>query len=390
MVDRRKFLHIGAAAALGLSWIEASAQSSAPGIRRQVRLGRTELRVSDISFGSASSSDPELVRHALERGINYFDSAESYRWGNAEEAIGQALTGKRDQVVLSTKTKAGAHDTRADMMKAPDSGFDGMDPANSLQPRRQGHHRCTFEVGVTALAKRQGKIRFRGMSGHGSDLVVCLDYAIDKNLVDVILVAYSFGQDPTFTDRVRHTFHWAAIQTDLPRVLEEAKKKDVGVVVMKTLMGGRLNDRKPFERPGGTFAQAAFRWVLSSRTSTRWWFHDQQGSDRRVRDRLRRPEARAERLRSSRALRGNARGNYCQPGCNACAESCPVSVPIAEVLRTRMYEVDYSDHSGAHRYADLGAGATACLTCAHRACLSACPAGVPIAKLTRDAAVRLG
>jgi len=204
----------------------------------------------------------------------------------------------------------------------------------------------------TELAKRQGKIRFRGMSGHGGHLVECLDYAIDKDLVDVILVSYSFGQDPKFTDKVRHTFHWAAIQTGLPRVLEKAKRKDVGVVAMKTLMGGRLNDMRPYERPGGTFAQAAFRWVLSS------------------------PHVDA--LVVSMTSK-------------ACAESCPVSVPIAEVLRTRMYAVDYGDATLARtEYAGLGEGATACLTCAHRACLSACPAGVPIAKLTRDAAVRLG
>jgi uncharacterized protein len=397
MVDRRNFLRIGAAAALGLSGIEAAAQNAFPGIRRQVRLGRTELRVSDISFGSASSSDPELVRYALERGITYFDSAESYRWGNAEVAIGQALMGKRDQVVLSTKTKAGAHDTRADMMKALEG---------SLKRLRTDHVDIYFNHAVndvsrmqnqewwefTELAKRQGKIRFRGMSGHGSDLVVCLDYAIDKNLVDVILVAYSFGQDPTFTDRVRHTFHWAAIQTDLPRVLEKAKKKDVGVVVMKTLMGGKLNDMRPYERPGGTFAQAAFRWVLSSpnvdalvisMTSKEAIdeYVSASGTAKLTQDDF-------DLLARYAEMRA---GNYCQPGCNACAESCPVRVPIAEVLRTRMYEVDYGDSTLARtEYADLGAGATACLTCAHRACLSACPAGVPIAKLTRDAAARLG
>jgi hypothetical protein len=120
MIDRRNFLRLGAGAAFGLA-ARASAQSqiSTSGhIRRYVRLGRTELKVSDISFGSASSSDVALVRHALDRGVNYFDTAESYRWGGAEEAIGEALQGKRDQVVLSSKTKAGASDTRADMMKA--------------------------------------------------------------------------------------------------------------------------------------------------------------------------------------------------------------------------------------------------------------------------------
>jgi predicted aldo/keto reductase-like oxidoreductase len=83
-------------------------------------------------------------------------------------------------------------------------------------------------------------------------------------------------------------------------------------------------------------------------------------------------------------------GNYCVPGCSACRESCPQGVPIAEVLRTRMYAVDYRDHSFARsEYAMLGGAASACLTCAHQACLGTCPARVPIAQLTRDAAQRL-
>ena len=58
------------------------------------------------------------MRHALARGINYFDTAEGYRWGGAEEAIGEALKGRRNDVMIASKTKAGAGDTRADMMKS--------------------------------------------------------------------------------------------------------------------------------------------------------------------------------------------------------------------------------------------------------------------------------
>ncbi len=96
MVDRREFLRLGTGAALGLAAMPVRAQSD-PGIRRYVRLGRTELKMSDISFGSASMSDPSVVRHALARGINYFDTAESYRGGSSEEAIGEGLKGRRDQ-----------------------------------------------------------------------------------------------------------------------------------------------------------------------------------------------------------------------------------------------------------------------------------------------------
>jgi uncharacterized protein len=401
MIDRRHFLRLSTGAALGLSVSEALAReaSASPGSRivRYVRLGHTDLKVSDISFGSASSADPALVTHAFERGVNYFDTAESYKWGNAEEAIGQALRGKRLEVVLSTKTKAGSSDTSAEMMKALEGSLrrlktDHVDiyfnhAVNDVERMRNPQWRE-----FTELAKRQGKIRFRGMSGHGSHLAECLDYAIDNDLVDVILVAHSFGQDPSFYDKLRHTFHWAAIQPDLPRVLAKAKQKDIGVVAMKTLMGGRLNDMRPYERPGGTFAQAAFRWVLSnpnvdgliiSMTSTELIDEYVAASgERKVSDGDRDLLERYVALQS---------GKYCHPGCNACEQSCPMRVPIAEVLRTRMYDVDYGDPLLARaEYAALGESAAACLTCAHRSCLCACPHAIPIAELTRDAARRLG
>ncbi|MGH8676808.1 MAG: aldo/keto reductase, partial [Burkholderiales bacterium] len=270
MVDRRDFLRMSAGLAFGAAGVEAAARSDASdgGIRRYVRLGRTEMKISDISFGSSSSSDSELVQHALARGVNYFDTAESYRWGSSEEAIGQALRGKRDRVYLASKTKAGASETRADMMQALEGSLKRLRTEyldvyfnHSVNDVARMQNQEWWEF--TELAKRQGKIRFRGMSGHGSQLTECLDYAIDHDLADVILVAYNFGQDPTFVDRLRHTFHWAAIQTDLPRVLAKAKQKDVGVVAMKTLMGAKLNDMRRFEKGGYTFSQAAFRWVLS-------------------------------------------------------------------------------------------------------------------------------
>ncbi|MFZ0255070.1 MAG: aldo/keto reductase, partial [Gammaproteobacteria bacterium] len=105
MIDRRDFLRLGTGAAFGLA---AGAQSSpnsasaAARIRQYVRLGRTGFKISDIGFGSASSSDPALVRYALDRGVNYFDTAESYRFGYSEEAMGAALLGVRDKVILAS------------------------------------------------------------------------------------------------------------------------------------------------------------------------------------------------------------------------------------------------------------------------------------------------
>jgi predicted aldo/keto reductase-like oxidoreductase len=116
----------------------------------------------------------------------------------------------------------------------------------------------------TDLAKKQGKIRFAGMSGHAGRLIECLDWGIDSGHFDVILCAYNFGQDPRFYSRFFRSFDFVAIQSDLPRVIKKAKAKGVGVIAMKTLRGGRLNDMRPYEKDGATFAQAAFRWVLSN------------------------------------------------------------------------------------------------------------------------------
>jgi uncharacterized protein len=396
MIDRREFLRLGAGTALGLSAIPARAQS-ASGIRRYARLGRTGLKVSDISFGSASMSDPAVVRHALARGINYFDTAESYRWGGAEEAIGEALKGRRNEVMIASKTKAGAGDTRADMMTALERSLKRLQTdrvevyfnhAVNDVDRMKNPEWAEF----TELAKRQGKIRFRGMSGHGSNLTKCLDYAIDNDLVDVILVAYNFAQDPSFYDKLRHTFHWSAIQPDLPRVLDKARKKDIGVIAMKTLMGARLNDMRAYERPGSTFSQAAFRWVLSApqvdvlvvSMNTTGEIDEYVAASGTARV----TGADMELLERYALLQS---GRYCQSACNDCAGSCPQDVAIAEVLRTRMYDVDYGDPLLARtEYAALGKPAESCLTCAAQPCLNACSRGIPIAEYTRDAALRLG
>ena len=70
-IDRREFLKRGAAAGVGLGLLPLSAVAAEPPrVRRRVRLGRTGLQISDVSFGSSRlSGDVGLVHHALDRGI---------------------------------------------------------------------------------------------------------------------------------------------------------------------------------------------------------------------------------------------------------------------------------------------------------------------------------
>ena len=275
MLGRREFIRSGTLAGIGvgLAALAGSAPASLPPpqVRRYPSLGRTGMKISDICFGAdrLSPGEEDLVRRAFDLGINYFDTAETYRGGDSEIALGNALRGKRDRVFLASKTLAWPDTRKEEMMRALEG---------SLRRLQTGHVDVYFNHAVNDLerlknpewyefaetAKKQGKLRFTGVSGHAGHLTQCLDYALDSGKFDVILCAYNFGQDPRFYQRLLSGFDMVARQPELPRVIEKARQRGVGVIVMKALMGARLNDMRPYERGGATFAQAAFRWVLSN------------------------------------------------------------------------------------------------------------------------------
>ena len=395
MVNRRNFLK--STAAITATLPAASVLGESVEIKRYVTLGKTGLKISEIGFGSSSLQSEGLVSHALDRGVTYFDTAESYRFGWSEEAMGKDLKGHREKVVLASKTKAQAGDSESAMMKSLEGSLqrlqtDYLDIYFNHAVNRVDRMQNDAWANFTEKAITQGKIRFRGMSGHGSRLAQCLEYSIDNDLVDVILCAYNFGEDPDLIARLRNTFHFAANQSDLPPVLDKAREKNVGVIAMKTLMGARLNDMRKFEADGRTYAQAALRWVLSSprvdaaiisMTSTgkiNEYIGASSQQDEVVGD--------AGLLGRYAALQS---GKYCRHGCDKCEDACPHGVDIAEVLRTRMYDVDYGNKALAiEDYARLGSGASACLGCDNSVCSGACPYGVPIPQYTRDAAKSLG
>ncbi len=417
--QRREFLAQSAAAALGLGALalggspasgtaEAAAAPTAPEasrsdsgtdgearVRRYVKLGKTGLEVPDISFGTGVLVDEELVADALRRGITYFDTAESYpvsgRPGKSERVLGEVLRGRRDDVILGTKTVAGPRDHRGTLMRRLH---------RSLRRLRTDHVDIYFNHAVNDVArlrnhewfefveraKRAGKIRFSGMSGHGGHLIECLDYALDEDLVDVILAAHNFGQDPAFYERFTKSFDIVANQVDLPRVLAKAHAKGVGVLVMKTLMGARLNDMRPYETGGRNFSHAAFRWVLSNPNVdglvVSMKTHEEIAEFLAASggERVSAPDL--ELLRRYAAFNGSG---YCQHGCNACLSSCSRSIAIPELLRTRMYATDYQDLDLARgSLKELTGDLTSCLGCTDRTCIDACPLGIDISGRIRS------
>ena len=223
-LGRRDFLKTGAAATLGigaLNWAQDSAaapqaaggpnrpaspgkpapnSAGPPSIEKFGILGRTGIPISDISFGSGDTASPKLVRYAYRRGIRYFDTAESYPMGKpglAEKAIGKALRGQRQEVVIATKTIASPTVKRGVLMRRLEKSLRNLQTdyvdiffnhAVNEVARLENPEWYEF----IALAKKQGKVRASGMSGHGGNLIECLDKALDENLVDVILAAHNF------------------------------------------------------------------------------------------------------------------------------------------------------------------------------------------------------
>ena len=400
-VERRTFLQqmalggvaLGAAAGLTAAAPETLHAATAGAVKRLKPLGATDIRMSDISFGgSRLRGDVNLVHYALDKGINYFDTAASYTGGDSETIIGQALRGKRDQVYLASKGGFGPRVRQDQMMRTLEGSLrrlrtDYVDVYFTHAVNDVARLRNPEFYAFTERAKAQGKIRYVGLSGHGGRLIECLDVAIDNGKFDVMLVAYNFGQDPSFVQKLTRRFDFIAVNPDLPRVLRKAKAAGMGVIAMKTLRGARLNDMQPYQKDGATFSQAAFRWVLSN-----------DDVDALVVT-MRSPRDIDEFLVASGGTKVTRRdedllhryltlndGTYCRPLCDACEASCPENVQIADVLRHKMYFEDYgAERMAMERYAKLAHNAAACAACTHQRCLGACPYGLSVPDLTRQA-----
>ena len=393
-MNRRSFLRLGAVTGLASGFsvnARASETSIEPGVKKYVRLGRTGLKVSDISFGSfpLRHGEEHIVHHAMDQGINYFDTAEGYGHGTSESVIGKALKGgRRNQVYIATKMAAGSSTSAAEMMTRLNA---------SLARLQTDHVDIFFNHAVNDIArlkneewskfadkaKAQGKVRFFGMSGHGGYLVDCVEYAVEHDMFDVLLLATNFGEDPAFYERFTRSLDIIANQQGLPAVMAKAKQKDIGIVAMKVLRGAKLNDMRPYEDEGYTYSQAAFRWVLNNPHV------DNLIVTMRNRDQideyLGASGTGAVSQRDMTLLQQYAHmtdASYCRHVCNDCEDSCPFNVSIPDVLRMRMYAIDYGDFSIARQeYAQLEHNASPCLTCDGSPCRDACTYEIAIADL---------
>jgi aryl-alcohol dehydrogenase-like predicted oxidoreductase len=148
-------------------------------------LKQTDLEVSRLCFGSMTFGLPVAQAEAtamfdvcLQSGINFFDTANIYQLGQAEEMLGHAMKGRRGQVILSSKVRAdmGEGDDekglskRAILRAIEDSLRRLQTDYLDIYFLHQPDYSVPVEESLEAMEQlvRQGKVRFGGTSNYSS------------------------------------------------------------------------------------------------------------------------------------------------------------------------------------------------------------------------------
>jgi myo-inositol catabolism protein IolS len=168
---------------------------------QQRRLGSSQVSISEIGLGTwgmsgafwGAADDSESVRvihQALDLGVTLVDTAEAYGWGHAEEVVGKALVGRRQQAVIATKA-APNHLEPAQAVKALEE---------SLQRLQTDYVDVYFihwpnpdvPLGATMDAferlRAEGRIRALGVSNFGAKE---MDSARQHGIIDVLQPPYN-------------------------------------------------------------------------------------------------------------------------------------------------------------------------------------------------------
>ena len=251
---RRNFVQWLGAIGAGMMMEGAQAQQAIP----KRPLGKTGLQVAVLGLGgyhlgSADSDDEanRIVAEAIDAGINFFDNAWEYHDGKSETRMGNALKGKRDQVVLMTKvcTHGRKKDVAMRMLE------------ESLKRLQTDHldvwqvHEVVYDndpdlifakdgaIEALEMAKKQGKVRFVGFTGHKDPSIhlkmLSHDYAFDT--VQMPLNCF----DGTYR----------SFET---QVLPELNKRGIAPLGMKSLGGSGESVKN-----GAVTAQEALRYAMS-------------------------------------------------------------------------------------------------------------------------------
>jgi uncharacterized protein len=269
-LSRRKFLQgaaiMGASPLIpsrALSTSDTIPPQSPEGAVPKKSLGRTGVQVSTLGLGgyhlgsvSTDQAASEIVAKALDHGIDFLDNAWEYHDGLSEERMGRALKGKRQNAFLMSKVCTHGRDKKVAMRMLEESlrrlQTDHLDLWQIHEVIYENDPEMIFAPGGAAEAlldaKKQGKVRFVGFTGHKDPEIHLrmLDHDFPFDTVQMPLNCF----DATFR----------SFET---RVLPEATRRGIAVLGMKSLGGSG-----EMVRHGGITAQQGLRYAMSLPVAT--------------------------------------------------------------------------------------------------------------------------
>ncbi|SDF08119.1 Predicted oxidoreductase [Blastococcus fimeti] len=211
-------------------------------------LGRTGVQVSPLCLGAMMfgpwgnddrADSIRVIHRALDAGINFVDTADVYSAGVSEEIVGEALRGRRDDVVLATKffmpmgeDRNSRGGSRRWVMRAVEDSLRrlGTDHIDLYQVHRPSPDTDVEEtLGALTDLVRQGKVRYIGSSSYSGSQIVEAQWASrDRNLERFVT------EQPPYSILVR------GIEED---VLPTTQRHGMGTLTYSPLAGGWLSGR---------------------------------------------------------------------------------------------------------------------------------------------------
>lgn len=166
------------------------------------KLGTSELFVSEIGLGCMSlgtdfSKAQAVVEAALEEGINYFDTADLYDFGENEKIVGKALKNVRERVVIATKAGNRWTDTKDNWTWDPSKAYIKEAVKQSLKRLNTDYidlyqlHGGTIEDNIDETIeafeelKDEGFIKYYGISSIRPNVI--REYAQKSSLISVMM-----------------------------------------------------------------------------------------------------------------------------------------------------------------------------------------------------------